>query len=223
MDIDCGPYYQAHLPAAVEQGLVSEADIDAAALRVLTHQFKLGTFDPLASSTNPYDAIGLEQIGSEAHVALARESAIQSMTLLRNEGRLLPLSKSAKLAFVGPHANSTLDLLGNDYPPGNRAVFAESPLAAALRLSLAVQYAPGCADLNCGDADGFPAAVAAAKSADVAVVFLGISSGFENEGHDRKGPDALDLPGHQLALAQACVAANPKTVVVLAHGGTRSV
>jgi hypothetical protein len=141
------------------------------------------------------------------------------MTLLRNEGGLLPISKSAKLAFVGPHANSTLDLLGNDYPPGNRAVFAESPLAAALRLNLAVQYAPGCDDLNCANAGKFPAAVAAAKAADVVVVFLGISSGFENEGHDRKGDDALELPGQQLALAQACVAANQNTVVVLAHGG----
>jgi beta-glucosidase-like glycosyl hydrolase len=77
VDIDCGPYYQAHLPAAVEQGLISEADIDVAALRILTHQFKLGTFDPFASSKNPYDAIGLEEIGSEAHQALSRESAIQ--------------------------------------------------------------------------------------------------------------------------------------------------
>ncbi len=139
--------------------------------------------------------------------------------MLKNDNGLLPLSKSAKLAFVGPHANSTLDLLGNDYPPGNRAVFAESPLAAALRLSLAVQYAPGCSNLNCANADGFPAAVAAAKTADIVVVFLGISSGFENEGHDRKGDDALELPGHQLALAQACVAANKNTVVVLVHGG----
>ena len=47
----------------------------------------------------------------------------------------------------------------------------------------------------------------------------GISSAFEDEGRDRIGDDALELPGNQLALAQACVAANPKTVVVLAHGG----
>ena len=46
----------------------------------------------------------------------------------------------------------------------------------------------------------------AAKAADVAVVFLGISEAIENEGHDRTGDDALELPGHQLALAQACVA-----------------
>ena len=42
VDIDCGPYYQAHLPSAVDKGLVSEADIDSAAVRILTHQFKLG-------------------------------------------------------------------------------------------------------------------------------------------------------------------------------------
>jgi len=43
VDLDCGPYYQVHLPAAVQQGLVSEADIDDAALRVLVHHFKLGS------------------------------------------------------------------------------------------------------------------------------------------------------------------------------------
>ena len=49
VDLDCGPYYMNHLPAAVAQGLLSEAVVDAAALRVLVHQFKLGAFDPQES------------------------------------------------------------------------------------------------------------------------------------------------------------------------------
>ncbi len=44
----------------------------------MTHQFKLGTFDPFTTSTNPYDAIGLEEVGSKTHAALAREAAIQA-------------------------------------------------------------------------------------------------------------------------------------------------
>ena len=218
VDLDCGPYYMNHLPAAVAQGLVSEAVVDAAALRVLVHQFKLGKFDPQEKSTNPYDQISLEEVGSAAHATLAQEAAIQSMTLLKNEGALLPLKKTMKMAFLGPHANSSTDLEGNDYPPGNTAIHKQTPLVSAQRHGLNVQYAPGCANLGCASTAGFAAAVTAAKAADVAVVFLGISSAFENEGHDRTGDGALELPGKQLALAQACVAANPKTVVILAHG-----
>ena len=217
VDLDCGPYYMNHLPAAVQQGLVSEAVVDAAALRVLVHQFKLGVFDPQETSTNPYDSITLEELGSAAHATLAREAAIQSMTLLKNDGGLLPLKRvGLKLAFVGPHANSSTDLEGNDYPPGNTAIHKQTPLVSARRHGLSVQYAPGCANLGCASTVGFAAAVAAAKAADVAVIFLGISSAFENEGHDRT---SLELPGNQIALAQACVAVNPKTVIVLAHGG----
>ena len=219
LDVDCGPYYMNHLPAAVAEGLVSEAVVDAAALRVLVHQFKLGTFDPLSTSTNPYDRINLEQVGSAEHASLAEEAAAQGMTLLKNKGGLLPLSKGIRMAFVGPHANSSLPLLGNDYPPGNTAIESQTPLISARRHGLEVTYAPGCSDLTCAATGGFAAAVAAAKAADVAVVFLGISSAFENEGHDRRGDNALELPGHQLALAQLCVAANAQTVVVLAHGG----
>jgi len=188
VDLDCGPYYMNHLPAAVAQGLVSEAVVDAAVQRVLVHQFRLGAFDPLESSTNPYDKITLEQVGSGAHAELAREAAIQSMCLLKNDGKLLPLAKAkaTKLAFLGPHANSSTALLGNDYPPGNAPIYRQTPLVAAQRRGLTVAYEPGCADgLSCATTTGFAAAVAAARAADVAIVFLGISSAFENEGHDR--------------------------------------
>ena len=74
-----------------------------------------GSFDPFETSTNPYDSIDLSQVG--AHAGLAREAAEQAMTLLKNDGNLLPLSKTTKLAFVGPHANSTLDLLGKQSNP----------------------------------------------------------------------------------------------------------
>ena len=82
--------------------------------------------------------------------------------------------KAMKMAFLGPHANSSTDLEGNDYPPGNQAIRSQTPLVSAQRHGLNVQYAPGCADLGCASTASFSAAVAAAKAADVAVVFLGI-------------------------------------------------
>ncbi len=63
-------------PAAPAQGLVSAADIDAAAGRVLAAKFRLGVFDPPAQV--PFSAIGADVIGSDAHRALALEAAQKS-------------------------------------------------------------------------------------------------------------------------------------------------
>ena len=145
------------------------------------------------------------------------------MCLLKNDvapktrRRLLPLSPALKLAFIGPHANSSLDLLGNDYNQDNKAIHGQTPLRGARRAGLSVSFQPGCVDgIKCAQTSGFGAAVSAAAAADVAVVFLGISEQVENEGRDRTD---LKLPGHQADLALAVSKAQPSTIVVLAHGG----
>lgn len=120
------------------------------------------------------------------------------------------------MAFIGPHANTTIELLGNDYNSDNLVVRQNSALLAAKRASIPVSYSPGCADLACMSTEGFDSAITAAKEAEVAVVFLGLSQDFEREGHDRTD---IDLPGSQLALARAVLDAQPNTVIVLVHGG----
>jgi len=104
------------------------------------------------------------------------EAAVQSMVLLKNEGGLLPLAKGAKLAILGPHFNSTQDLL-SDYSPGHW--WAHSPLMAAQALDKAgeislVGGAQGCT-LEGTNTSGIAAAVALAKAADVAVIFVGLT------------------------------------------------
>lgn len=205
-------YYEVHLAQAVAKGLVDERSVDVAATRVLAHQIKLGLFD----AKTPFSSLDLSEVGAPQHAALALEAALQSAVLLQNPGNLLPISPTSRIAFLGPHANSTLDLLGNDYMKDNQAVLRESALDAATRRGLKVSYTPGCADLGCASTEGIAAAIASAESADVAVVFLGLSEQFENEGHDRT---SLELPGHQMDLALAVLKAQPQTVVVLVHGG----
>ncbi|MCD0444939.1 glycoside hydrolase family 3 C-terminal domain-containing protein [Glycomyces sp. A-F 0318] len=90
----------AHLRAALERGLLDEADVDTAVRRNLSVRFGLGEFDP----EDPYAGIGREAVNSEAHRALAREAATQSITLLRNDG-ILPLAAPGKIAVVGPLAD----------------------------------------------------------------------------------------------------------------------
>lgn len=101
--------YKAYIDA-VKQGLLNEADIDRALVRLFTARFKLGMFDPTGQS--PYKNIDEKRLDSTEHRALALKIANQSMVLLKNDGTL-PLKNPAKIAVVGPLADQTPYLFGN--------------------------------------------------------------------------------------------------------------
>lgn len=103
VNLNCGFNYQ-HIPDAVEQGLITEKDVDRE-LRYLMHtRFKLGLFDP--PNLNPFNEIPTEVIHSEKHVELAHEAALKSLVLLKNKNNVLPLDKDIKyLGLMGVHGN----------------------------------------------------------------------------------------------------------------------
>ena len=92
-----------------------------------------------------------------ANVASLIAAHVRGQVLLKNEGSLLPLKKGAKLAFIGPHANSTQALLSN-YHGSNSLVDSHSPLQAARAAGLSVTHAMGCniCDFPYGTSPGFP-------------------------------------------------------------------
>ena len=96
--------FQSALDAALNMGLMTEADLDQALVRVLETRFALGEFD----STNPWGTLGAETLESEANQALALKAARESIVLLKNEGNLLPLSTDKKVALIGPYANQIM-------------------------------------------------------------------------------------------------------------------
>jgi beta-glucosidase len=110
-DLDCGVEYN-NLPGAVKQGLISEAEIDRAVRRLLLARFKLGVFDP--PSRVKYAQIPYTENDSPAHRQLALDAARESIVLLKNEHRALPLSKSIQtVAVIGPDADDVDALVGN--------------------------------------------------------------------------------------------------------------
>ncbi len=110
-DLTCGYEYQA-LPAALKQGLITEAEIDTAVKRLFEARFRLGLFDPPESV--PYARIPLEVNDSAIHRELAARAARESIVLLKNERNTLPLRKDLKtIAVIGPNADSLEVLLGN--------------------------------------------------------------------------------------------------------------
>jgi beta-glucosidase len=115
-DLSCGPEYRS-LVAAVERGLVTEAQVDTALARLLRARFRLGMFDPpdLVPWARAAEALpsAAALVDDPRHRALAREAAVKSIVLLKNDG-LLPLRKDLRtIAVIGPNADDVDLLLGN--------------------------------------------------------------------------------------------------------------
>lgn len=109
-ELECGQEY-ATLPAAVRQGLITEAEIDDAVTRLFTARMRLGMFDPPERVRWARIPASVNQ--APAHDALALKAAQSSLVLLKNDG-VLPLSRDLKrIAVVGPTADDTMALLGN--------------------------------------------------------------------------------------------------------------
>ena len=108
-DTSCGKEY-AVLVKAVQDGLISEKEIDRSVSRLFTARFELGLFDdPIKVE---YARIPFSDDDSPAHRELALRTAEKSIVLLKNDG-ILPLKKSAKIAVIGPNAASLAAIEGN--------------------------------------------------------------------------------------------------------------
>ena len=211
--------FQANIPAAVQTGKLTLARLDDAVTRVLRVRMKLGEFDPFASG--PYSGISPAVVDSADHRAVALRAAQQSVVLLQNRGGLLPLDKTKlkRIAVLGPLA----DIIETNNYHGKYSV-AVSPLQGlrdrAAPGTEVVSAAGGTVGGAAGPAADLPAAVALARDADVAVVFVGTDRTVEQEGRDRR---TLGLTGSQEALVRAVVAANPHTIVVELSAGPLTV
>eukprot|EP00041_Stephanoeca_diplocostata_P002461 m.26785 g.26785 ORF g.26785 m.26785 type:complete len:826 (+) comp13381_c0_seq2:48-2525(+) len=240
-DLNCGSTYEHGLQNAVSSGQTTMAAIDASVTLSMGLLMDAGYFDPLEDQ--PYAAIPPEAVGSAASHALARETALQGLVLLRNERQALPLQASKTTAVLGPLANATLELASRYYDavcpgPLNTSLHwlngerpsgcIVSPVAAlAQRGTVLHESGVVCPDeypanrcIESTDTGGIAAAVAAAQKADQIVMFVGLhhSHGGETEGTDRQD---LTLHGVQNELIEAVRKAAPSTplVVVVMNGG----
>jgi len=112
-DVECvwENYSFKSMPEAVAKGLIREKDIDESLLRTLTGRFELGEMDD--DSIVPWTKIPASVLNNDAHRKLALDMALETMTLLQNKNNVLPLSKSQKIALIGPNANDKSMQWGN--------------------------------------------------------------------------------------------------------------
>lgn len=198
----------------MEEGKVSEAQIDASVRRILEMKHRLGLFeDPYRYNDKAREQ---ETILNEAHLAFARKIAAASMVLLKNEGQMLPLAKDKKIALIGPLANDESSIIGNWSAAGDRSGTAVSVLEGFReKISPAqITYEKGCEIIG-GDESGFAKAVAAARNADVVVMVMGEDQNMSGEAASRTD---LNLPGLQQNLIKAIKKTGKPIVLVVMSG-----
>ena len=208
------------IDAAIRAGQVTEARLDEMVHRILTGVISSGLYDhPTPTTAQPIDYA--------AHAQVAQRVAEAGMVLLRNQGDVLPLASTArKIVLIGGHADvgvlsgggsSQVRSVGGapvEIPltTGAAASFARVTWHASSPLQAIRARAPQ-AQVSYVDGRDPAAAAAAAKGADIVVVF---ATQWTTEAQD---VDSLSLPDHQDALITAVAKANAKTVVVLETGG----
>jgi beta-glucosidase len=216
---DQRPYLGTDLKEALEKGTVSEQALDQMVSRILYAMFRHGLFDhPITAA--PQD---LPEKLLAKSAATSQRDAEEAMVLLKNDQAILPLTSAVKrIVVIGGHADkgvlsgggaSSVHPKGGNAVPGLKPQFWPGPVVYYPSSPLATirAQAPG-AQIDFVDGTDRAAAAAAARDADVAIVF---ATQWAGESFDV----SLTLPDNQDALIAGVADANPKTVVVLETGG----
>ncbi len=202
--------YFDHLKSLVEAKQIEMRSIDESIRNILRLKFSLGLFElhPPAPMPESLDASTLNT---------AERLATESAVLLKNDGNLLPLSKStARIAVIGPLADSPVDQMGT-WTMDGRPEDVQTPLGT-LRKRLGperVAYVQALKNSRDTSLIGFDAALQAARSADVVLLFLGEEQILSGEARSRA---FLNLPGAQEALVDEIAKAQKPMVAIILAG-----
>ena len=173
VDVDLGGDAYTNLCHAVQSGQMDKAVIDTAVCRVLRMKFEMGLFE------HPYvdPKIAAKTVRRKEHIELARKIAQSSITLLKNENSILPLSKMInKVAVIGPNADNRYNMLG-DYTAPQEDSNVKTVLDGIItKLSPSrVEYVRGCA-IRDTTVYEIEQAIEAARRSEVVIVVVGGSS-----------------------------------------------
>ncbi|MDR1021683.1 MAG: glycoside hydrolase family 3 C-terminal domain-containing protein [Prevotellaceae bacterium] len=221
-DVDCGNEAYRGLLKAVQEGIISESQLDVSLQRLFAIRVRLGMFDPPAKA--PFSHIDTASLEKAEHKAHSLKMARQSLVLLKNDG-LLPLEKSKvkTIAVLGANANTPDVQLGNYNGFPTRIITPLDGIREKLPDAEVIYEQAG--DLVLDSAD-IPAIANKVKSADVIVFAGGLSPRIEGEelrvnlpgffGGDRT---SVLLPQVQTRLLKALKATGKPVVLVLMNGG----
>lgn len=215
VDMDMmGLLYIEHLPDEVRAGRVPESVIDESVRRVLRVKMRLGLFDKPDIDSSRTEA----NFPSPESRQVAREVARETFVLLQNKGDVLPIKQGIRsIAVVGPLADAPHDQMGPHAARGHKEdsiSILQGIRQRAQSAGIAVNHAPAC-DLMCTNTDQLPAALDAAKQADVVVAVFGEPQELSGEAASRAH---MELNGKQAEVLKA-LAATGKPVALVIMGG----
>jgi beta-glucosidase len=227
-DLECNSVYR-NLKESLEKKLITEQEIDVAVNRLFVARFRLGMFDP--PEMVGYTKIPFSVLDSEVNKALAKETALKSIVLLKNENNLLPLKKDiGTVAVIGPNSDQSFVLLGNYNGTPSDPVTPLRGIKEKLNGLSEVLYAQGC-----NWVEGLPnqkpsaelkaEALEIAKKANTIIMCMGITPRLEGEemrvnAEGFRGGDRtrIDLPDVQQELIKEIYALGKPVILVLLNG-----
>lgn len=211
MASDC---YLKHIKQLMNDNLISLEKIDSIVKRILTLKVDLGLFESAitlpnrqSSNLSPY------------HLMIAKEAAIKSCVLLKNDNQILPINKSAinTLALIGPLADDGYEQMGTWAFDGKdeQSYTCLDALKETAKDSFNINFDVGMETTRCTHHDGFSEAIDSAKNADVALMVLGEEAILSGEAHCRS---IIDLPGAQEQLIHEIHQTGTPIILVIMAG-----
>ncbi len=204
--------YDNHLADLIKEGKLSEEQLNDAVRRVLRVKFRLGLFE------RPYTPASSEKARFylPESLKIAEQLAEESIVLLKNKDKVLPLSKASKLAVIGPMAKSQWHLLGSWAAQGKAEDITTiyDALQAEYKGKANVSYAQGC-DFDGQDKTGFDEAKKLAEKSDIILLCLGEKKNWSGENASRS---TIALPGIQEELAIELRKLGKPVILILSNG-----
>ena len=200
--------YEKHIEELLAEGVISESDLDEMVRNILRVKFRLGLFKD-ASFEEKTDILYHEN-----HLAQAKQTAMESMVLLKNKNSLLPLNDQ-KIALIGPLANAPHEQLGTWTFDGEKDKTITVLKAFQNKFGERITYSKGLEISRDKSTSGFKEAIKTAKKSDVIVFVGGEEAILSGEAHSRAN---IDLPGTQEQLIQELAKTGKPIVLVIMAG-----
>jgi len=209
-----GDAYSNHIGSLIEDGRIGESAIDTAVGNILRTKMRLGLFENPRNNTDK-----LPSVANERAMKAAKQAALQSVVMLKNEHGVLPLSAKRlnSIAVIGPLADAPYQQLGTWIFDGD-IDHSITPLQSMHDFAggaVDIRYERAMENSRSKASKTFDDAAAIAAGADLAVLFLGEESILSGEAHSRAD---ISLPGDQAELVRRVRATGKPVVAVILAG-----